>query len=125
MQTLDLAFGVEHLVQLCHRLLFVDLRRLHRCVQRFHQILFLPLQLVEARGCALNLAAHESLLLISQTELALMLHDHVRRKHCVGKRIVGRLRLPHLPLRIWPWRGLWFLGRHQRDACHCDDDARD
>ncbi len=90
MQRLYLALSVQHLAELRQCLLFVDLRRLHCFMQSFHRILQLPLKVVEARGCALNLAPHEGFLLISQTQLALMLHDHVRGKHGVSKRIVGR-----------------------------------
>ena len=99
MQRLNLAFSIQNFVELRERLLFIYLRSLHRCVQRFHRVLQLPLQFVEARGGPLNLAAHELLLLVSQTEFALMLHDHVGRKHRIRQRIVGRQWLPRLTLR--------------------------
>src|ERR1041384_183751 len=83
-QRLDLAFSVEDFVELGERLLFVYLRRLHRFVQRFHRVLQLPLQFIKARGRALNLAPHELLLFVSQSQLALMLHDHVRWKHSIS-----------------------------------------
>jgi hypothetical protein len=89
-QGLYLAFRVEHFAQLGQRLLLVNLGALHGFVQRFHRVLQLPLELIETRGRALNLAAHESLLIVGQRQLALMLHDHLRRKHVVRQRIVRR-----------------------------------
>src|ERR1043166_1019026 len=94
-QHFDLALSVEHLAELRQGLLFIYLRRLHRFVQRFHRILQLPLQLIEARRRALNLAAHKLFLVVGQTKLALMLHDHLRRKHGVVQRL-GRRRWPRL-----------------------------
>jgi hypothetical protein len=75
-------------------------------VQRLHGVLELPLKFIESHGCALSLAPHECLLRISQSQLALMLHDHFRRKHIVGQRIAGRPWLPRLQLLLIAIEGL-------------------
>jgi hypothetical protein len=95
-QPLDLAFVVQHFVELRQGLLLVDGVLFHRRMQRFHRVLQLPLQFIEARGCLVDLGAHESLLLVSQGQLALMLHDHFRRKHRVTQRIARQTRLLRL-----------------------------
>ena len=84
MDGFDLTFGVQHLVELRHRLLLVDLISFQDLVQRFSRILKLPLKLIEARRGFLDFAAHECLLRVRQRQLALMLHDQVRREHDVA-----------------------------------------
>jgi hypothetical protein len=111
MCALDLAFTVQHFVELRQRQLLVYRIRLHRFMQCFHGILQLPLQFVEARSRAIDLATHERLLLISQPQFSLMLHYHFWRKHRVGKRIP----------RHWWWRLLLFGSWRRRSRLLCRD----
>jgi hypothetical protein len=108
-QRFDFTFSVQHFVELRQRQLLVDLITLHGFVQGFHGVLELPLKLIEAHGCALSLAPHERLLRISESQLALMLHDHFRRKHVVRQRIAGRPWLARLHL--LPFRDVYRLLR--------------
>jgi len=115
---LDFAFGVQHFVELGQRQLFVDPVTLHGFVQRFHGVLKLPLKFIKANGGALLLVPHECLLRISKSQLALMLHDHVERKHIVRQRIVGgpwRARRHRLLIAIdgLPWWRLLLSRREQ------------
>jgi hypothetical protein len=98
-QTLDFTFALEHFVQLREGKLFVDGIALDRLVQRFHLVLQLPLKFVEARRRSLNLCAHECLLIVSQRQFALMLHDHIGWKDRITERVRWRWRLLSLPLR--------------------------
>src|SRR6185436_17721574 len=114
MQTLDFTFALEHFVQLREGKLFVDGIALDRLVQHFHLVLQLPLKFVEARRRSLNLSAHECLLLVSQRQFALMLHDHIGRKDRITEGVLWwRRRFLSLPLRlpagvpqpaVAPWR---------------------
>jgi hypothetical protein len=99
-QALNFAFALEHFVQLREGELFVDGIALDGLVQRFHLVLQLPLKFVEARRRSLNLAAHECLLIVSQRQFALMLHDHIGRKDRITERVRWRWRLLSLPLRL-------------------------
>jgi hypothetical protein len=116
---LDFTFGIQHLVKLRQRQLLVHLITLHGFVQRFHGILKLPLKIIKATGGALLLVPHECLLRIGQSQLALMLHDHVQRKHVTRQRIVRRPRLARLHLRLIAidglprWRRLLLRRREQ------------
>jgi len=113
-QSFDLAFGVEHFVQLRERLLLVDGIRFHRVMERFHRVLQLPLQLVKARRGLLNLGAHESLLFRREIQFARVLHDHLWREHRVSQRIMGHQwrTLRRLALRRRPI--VWLLGENRR-----------
>jgi hypothetical protein len=117
---LNLTLAVQNLVELRQRQLLVYRTGLHRFMQSFHCVLQLPLQLVEARRRAIDLAAHERLLLIGQPQFALMLHDQLRGKDDISDRIPRRRRRRLL---LWRWR-LWLrrrrlwrlLSRHQHYA---------
>jgi len=118
-QTFYLALTVKHLVELRQRKLLVYRIALHRFVQRFHCISNLPSQLVVARGRALNHFAQERFLRIGQSQLALMLHDHVRRKHVALHRILRRpwrARWHLLTIAVHRLRRLWLLGRYDEAA---------
>jgi hypothetical protein len=123
-QGLDFTFGVQHFVELRQRQLFVDLITLHGFVQRFHGVLKLPLKFIKAIGGALLLVPHECLLRIGESQLALMLHDHVQRKHVTRQRIVGRPWLARLHLLLIAIHGLprWrlLLGRREQAASQND-----
>ncbi len=90
MQPLDFSFRIQHFVELSQRLLLVNRIRLHKRVQRFHRILHLPLQFIEACRRLLNLRAHESLLLLRKIEFTRVAHDQFRGKHDVTQRIHRR-----------------------------------
>jgi hypothetical protein len=91
-QAFDFTFALEHFVQLRQGELLVDGIGLDRLVQRLHLVLQLPLKLVEARCRSLNLSAHEYLLIFSQRQFALMLHDHVRREDRITEGVRRRWR---------------------------------
>jgi hypothetical protein len=113
---LDLAFTVQHFVELRQCQLLVYRIRFHGFVQGFHSILQLPLQLVKARRRAIDLAAHERLLLISQRQFSLMLHHHLWREHRIAKRIHWRRWWLWLLLRPWPLRWFRLLRRNEYHA---------
>jgi hypothetical protein len=114
-QPFYLSLVVEDLVELSQCLLLVHRYLFHGCVQRFHRILQLPLQLIEARGGLVDFSAHESFLVVSEGQFALMLHDHLWRKHRVTERVTrSTRRLWRFRLRGWLWRQ--FLGGHQHSA---------
>jgi hypothetical protein len=96
----DLALTVEDLIELRQRHLLINGTGLHCFVQRFGRILQLPLELVKACRGAIDFSAHVGLLLISQTQFSLMLHDHLRREHRIRKRVSRR----------WRWWLLLLLG---------------
>jgi hypothetical protein len=125
-QTLDFTFALEHFVQLREGKLLVDGIALDRLVQRFHLVLQLPLKFVEARRRALNLCAHECLLIVSQRQFALMLHDHIGWKDRITEGVRRRWRFlslttPRLRLLGSLSRLLRHGGRHRarkRDHHH-------
>jgi hypothetical protein len=106
----DLALTVEDLIKLRQCQLFIHRAGLHRLMQRLGRILQLPLEFVEARGGAINFPTHVNLLLIREPQFTLVLHDHIRWKHGVGKRISRRWWWRLLLARLWR---LWLLRRHQ------------
>jgi len=120
-QTFYLALTVKHLVELRQRKLLVHRIALHGFMQRFHRISNLPAQLVEACRRVLNHFAQERFLRIGQSQLALMLHDHVRRKHVAFHGILRRpwrARWHLLTIAVRRWRRLWLslLGRRDEGA---------
>jgi hypothetical protein len=115
-RALDLAFTVQHFVELRQRQLLVYRIRFHGFVQSLHSILQLPLQLVKARGGAIDLATHERLLVISQRQLSLMLHHHLGREHRITEGIHRRRWWLWLLLRPWPLRWLRLLRRNEHHA---------
>jgi hypothetical protein len=126
-QRFDLTLGVEHFAELRQSLLLIDLRGFHRFMQSFHSVLQLPLKFIEARRGALNLAAHELLLLIRQGQLALMLHDQLGRKHRVAQRVIIVARRARLSLPFRILRRLRLLRRRERGVRRNQrrDDASD
>jgi hypothetical protein len=111
-QTLDFTFALEHFVELREGELLVDGIAFDRLMQRFHLVLHLPLKFVEARRRALNLSAHKCLLIVSQREFALMLHDHIGWKNRITERVRWRRRFLSLPLRLRLRGSLSRLLRH-------------
>jgi hypothetical protein len=86
----DLPLTVEDLIELRQGELFIHRAGFHRLMQRLGRILQLPLELVEAGGSAINLPPHVGLLLIREPQFTLVLHDHIRWEHGIGKRISRR-----------------------------------
>jgi hypothetical protein len=120
-QSFYLALTVQHLVELRQRQLLVYRIALHGFMQRFHRISNLPSQLIEPCRRALNHFAQERFLGIGQSQLALMLHDHVRRKHVAFHGILWRpwrARWHLLTIAVHPLRRLWLwlLGRRDQGA---------
>jgi hypothetical protein len=98
-QAFDFTFTLEHFVQLREGELLVDGIALDRLVQRVHLILQMPLKLIEARRRSLNLSTHEYLLIFSQSQFALMLHDHIGRKDRITEGVRWRWRFSSLTLK--------------------------
>jgi len=112
----DLAFTVQHFVELRQRQLLVYRTRLHGFAQGLHGVLQLPLEFVEARRRPIDLTTHERLLIISQRQFSLMLHHHLRWEHHIAERIHRGTRWLRRPFRSWPLRLIRLLRRYQRHA---------
>src|SRR5258707_15697459 len=115
-RALDLAFTVQHFVELRQRQLLVHRIRFHGFVQGLQSVLQLPLEIVGARRGTIDLAAHERFLFIGQRQFSLMLQHHLWRKHYVAERIHRRMRWLCRPCRLWLLRLVRLLARYQHRA---------
>ena len=101
-QFLDFALSIQDFIELCERLLFIDLIRFHGLVERFHGVLKLPLQVREVRLRLLHLRLDQIPLLVAEPYGLLVLHHEFRREEVFADGVGLRLGMwPGLRLRLW------------------------